>query len=94
MASFGPAWRSRYFAILDVALLRLRLQNSCGLSLKPKSTISGWTLILIMRPLKNIQLKLIEINCPEFLMKKVKKNFYFLLDWMCNCQYSLLGWKF
>jgi hypothetical protein len=77
MASFGPAWRSRYFAILDVALLRLRLQNSCGLSLKPKSTISGWTLILIMGPLKNIQLKLIEINCPEFLMKKVKNILIF-----------------
>jgi hypothetical protein len=55
MASFGPAWRSRYLAILDVALLRLRLQNSCGLGLKPKSTISGWTLILIMRPLENVQ---------------------------------------
>jgi hypothetical protein len=33
MASFGPALRSRLFAILDVALLRLRLQKDCGLVL-------------------------------------------------------------
>jgi len=35
MASFGPGRRSRSFAILDVALLRLRLQNRCGLGLNP-----------------------------------------------------------
>ena len=33
MASLGPGRCSRYFAILDVGLLRLRLQNSCGLDL-------------------------------------------------------------
>jgi hypothetical protein len=33
MASFGPGRRSRSFAILDVALLRLRLQTRCGLGL-------------------------------------------------------------
>lgn len=31
MASFSPSRRSQDFAILDVALLRLRLQNPCGL---------------------------------------------------------------
>jgi hypothetical protein len=33
MASFGPGRRSRDFAILDLALLRLRFQNPCGLGL-------------------------------------------------------------
>jgi hypothetical protein len=33
MASFGPALRSRLFAIRDVALLRLWLQKDCGLVL-------------------------------------------------------------
>jgi hypothetical protein len=33
MASFGPGRRSRSFAILDVAPLRLRLQTCCGLGL-------------------------------------------------------------
>jgi hypothetical protein len=32
-ASIGPGLRSRPFAILDVALLRLRLQKDCGLAL-------------------------------------------------------------
>jgi hypothetical protein len=33
MASFGPYLRSRFFAILSVAALRLRLQKRCGLGL-------------------------------------------------------------
>ena len=33
MASFGPGMSSRHFAILNVALLRLRLQKDCGLAL-------------------------------------------------------------
>lgn len=33
MASFGPGLRSRNFEIIDVALLRLRFQNCCGLGL-------------------------------------------------------------
>ena len=33
MASFGPGMSSRLFAILNVALLRLRLQKDCGLAL-------------------------------------------------------------
>jgi len=33
MASFAPGQRSRSFAILGVAGLRLRLQNHCGLDL-------------------------------------------------------------
>jgi len=41
-ASFDPGLRSRLFAILDVALLRLRFQKNCALALEPKSTISDW----------------------------------------------------
>ena len=33
MASFGPSLRSRSFEILDVANVRLRLKNRCGLGL-------------------------------------------------------------
>jgi hypothetical protein len=33
MASFSPGLRSRLFAILNVAFLRLRLQKDCGLAL-------------------------------------------------------------
>ena len=33
MASCSPAWCSRSFEILDVALLRLRFQSRCGLDL-------------------------------------------------------------
>ena len=33
MASFGPGLRSRFFAILEVVPLRLRLQKRCGLAL-------------------------------------------------------------
>ncbi len=33
MASFSPRRRSRFFAILNVVPLRLRLQKSCGLAL-------------------------------------------------------------
>jgi hypothetical protein len=33
MASFGTGHRSRAFEILDVAWLRLRFQNCCGLGL-------------------------------------------------------------
>ncbi len=32
-ASFGPARRSHLFVVLDVALLRLRVQKACGLGL-------------------------------------------------------------
>jgi hypothetical protein len=35
-ASCGPGWRSPIFAILDVALLRLRVQKCCGLALNHK----------------------------------------------------------
>jgi len=33
MASLGPGLRSRLFAILDVAMLRLWFQKDCGLAL-------------------------------------------------------------
>ncbi len=37
-ASFDPGLRSRLFAILDVALLRLRFQKNCGLALSRNAT--------------------------------------------------------
>jgi hypothetical protein len=45
-ASFGLILRSQNFSILNVALLRLRLKNFCGLVSGPKSTPSNDTIYL------------------------------------------------